>query len=172
MKFREKIVSIKTVIFDLDGVLTDGLIGYGKEDEIKFFHVRDGYGINMARRLGLKVGILSGRAAEANRRRSKELELDFFYEGKKDKKKAFDELLAEQSLNPSECAYLGDDMIDIPILTRCGFSAVTADAPKYMDEFCDFRTHSSGGRGAAREVIDMILHEKGLLDKFLQKYKE
>ncbi|HPN85116.1 MAG TPA: HAD-IIIA family hydrolase [Victivallales bacterium] len=172
MKFREKILRIKTIIFDIDGVLTDGLLGYGEKDEIKFFHVRDGHGIKMARRMGLKVGILSGRAAEANRRRTKELELDFFYEGRKDKKKAFEELLIEQSLNSSECAYLGDDVIDIPILKACGFSAVTADAPRYMDEFCDFRTGADGGRGAARELIDLVLMEKGLWEKAIAKYKE
>ncbi len=172
MRFREKILRVNAIIFDIDGVLTDGLLGYGEKDEMKFFHVRDGHGIKMARRLGLKVGILSGRQAEANRRRSKELELDFFHEGKKDKKKAFEELLHEQSLQASECAYLGDDVIDIPMLKACVLSAVTADAPAYMDEFCDFRTRTAGGRGAARELIDMVLMEKGLWEKAIGKYKE
>jgi 3-deoxy-D-manno-octulosonate 8-phosphate phosphatase (KDO 8-P phosphatase) len=170
MSFKEKISKIKAIVLDMDGVMTDGLLGYGKKEEIKFFHVRDGHGIKMARRAGLKVGILSARQAEANRRRAQELELDFFYEGRKDKKEAFQQLLSENSLSPVECAYLGDDVIDIPILKKAGFSAITADAPEYMDDFCDFRTKKEGGRGAVREFIELILMKKGLWKNLMEKY--
>jgi len=170
MKFKKKIQKVKAIIFDIDGVLTNGLIGYGREDEIKFFHVRDGHRMKLAHNLGLKIGILSGRSAEANRRRAKELEVDFFYEGQKDKKDAFSKLLSEQSLLASECAYLGDDIIDIPVLKQCVFSAVTADAPDYLDKFCDFRTKSPGGMGAVCEFIEMILIGKGLWKKAFEMY--
>ena len=170
MRFRKKILKINAIIFDIDGVLTNGLIGYGQCDEIKFFHVRDGHRIKLARSVGMKVGILSGRSAEANRRRAKELELDFFYEGEKDKKQAFLKLLSEQKLEDSECAYLGDDVIDVPIMRRCAFSALTADAPDYLSEYCDFRTRNNGGAGAACEFIDMILRGKGLWRKAMSKY--
>lgn len=154
----------------MDGVMTDGLIGYGDNFEVKFFHVRDGHGIKMARRAGLKVGILSARQAEANRRRARELGLDFLYEGEKDKKEAFTKLLKDNRLKAFECAYLGDDVIDIPMLRLSGFSAVTADAPGYMDEFCDFRTENPGGKGAVREFIEIILKKKKLWNKVLRKY--
>lgn len=172
MKFKNKILKVNAIIFDIDGVLTNGLIGYGQNDEIKFFHVRDGHRIKLARRVGLKIGILSGRSAEANRRRAKELEIDFFYEGEKNKKEAFIRLLSEQNLKDSECAYLGDDVIDIPILKRCAFSAITADAPDYMSDFCDFRTRNPGGAGAACEFVDLILQGKGLWEKAMSVYTD
>jgi 3-deoxy-D-manno-octulosonate 8-phosphate phosphatase (KDO 8-P phosphatase) len=172
MNCKNKFKKITTIILDIDGVLTNGLLGYGQKEEIKFFHVRDGHGIKMARRAGLKVGVLSGRSALANRRRAKELELDFFYEGRKNKGEAFSQLLAENSLTASECAYMGDDVIDIPVLKKVGFPAVCADAPDYMDEFCEFRSKHKGGCGAVREFIELILKEKGLWDNLIKRYAE
>jgi YrbI family 3-deoxy-D-manno-octulosonate 8-phosphate phosphatase len=172
MNLKEKASRIKAVVLDIDGVLTNGLIGYSgfSDHEIKFFHVRDGHGIKLAKRAGLKVGALSGRTAEANKRRATELEFDFFYQGKKDKKAAFEILLKEQNLKASECLYIGDDVVDIPILKQVGMSVTVADAPEYMDGYCDFRTKLKGGEGAAREVIEIILKEKGQWDALMVKY--
>ncbi len=172
MNLKEKASKIKAIVLDIDGVLTNGLIGYSgfSDHEMKFFHVRDGHGIKLARRAGLKVGVLSGRTAEANRKRAVELEFDFLYEGKKDKKAAFEILLREQKLKAEECLYIGDDVVDIPIMRQAGISATVADAPGYMDAYCDFRTKLRGGEGAVREVIEILLKEKGQWDSLMEKY--
>ncbi len=172
MNLKEKASKIKAIVLDIDGVLTNGLIGYSgfSDQEMKFFHVRDGHGIKLAKRAGLKVGVLSGRTAEANRKRAVELEFDFFYQGKKDKREAFEILLKEQNLSASECLYMGDDVVDLPIMTKVGISVTVADAPEYMDKYCDFRTKLRGGEGAVREVIELLLKEKGKWDELMEKY--
>lgn len=170
MTLKEKASKIKALVFDVDGVLTNGFIGYCGTEEVKFFHVRDGYGIRLAKRAGLKVGALTGRSGKPNMIRAKELELDFIYEDCKDKRKAFETLLKEQCLNADECLYIGDDIVDIPILKRAGIGVIVFDAPDYMSEFCDFRTKLKGGKGAAREVIDWILKEQGKWTELLKKY--
>ena len=162
--------AIKAIVLDIDGVLTDGRIGYEGPQEIKFFHVRDGHGLKLAMRAGLKVGILSGRSSEANRIRVKELGLDFLYEGKKDKKAAFETLLAEQQLQAEECLYMGDDVVDIPVLRRAGIAVTVADAPEMMDEFCHFRTRAGGGCGAVREVIELLLKRQGKWNQLMERY--
>ena len=115
------ITGLRAVVLDVDGVLTDGRIGYGPGDgEIKFFDVRDGHGVVLLRRAGLQVGMLSGRASAANRRRAAELELDFAYEGCKDKLAGFEQLLQEQGLTAAQCLMIGDDLVDIPVMRRAG----------------------------------------------------
>ncbi|OGV38967.1 MAG: hypothetical protein A2020_12780 [Lentisphaerae bacterium GWF2_45_14] len=172
MNLPEKALKIKAIVMDIDGVLTDGRIGYDGKNEIKFFHVRDGHGLKMASRAGIKIGALSGRSAEANRQRASELKFDFIYEGCKDKAAAFDILLEENKLKPEECLYTGDDIVDVPVMRRAGVSVTVADAPEYMDEFCDFRTKLPGGAGAVREIVEWLLKEQGkwpcLIAKYLQ----
>ncbi len=162
---------ISAIILDVDGVLTDGRFGYdGSENEIKFFHARDGHGIKLAIRAGFKVGIISGRSSSANRQRAGELGLSFIYEGEKDKKEAFERMLHEQSLNPMECLYMGDDIVDIPPMKLAGIAATVADAPEYMDEFCDIRTTCKGGHGAVREIIEILLKEQNKWNQVTEKY--
>lgn len=167
---QEKIDKIKALVLDIDGVLTDGRLGYSAGDEIKFFHVRDGHGIKMAIRSGILVGVLSGRVAEANRKRAKELGFSFFYEGQKDKRKAFELLLQEQNLQSNECLYMGDDVVDLPPMLKSGIAVAVADAPEYMDKYCDFRTIKGGGQGAVREVIDWLLMKQGKWDQQMERY--
>lgn len=162
---------IKTIILDVDGVLTDGRFGYSNsEDEIKFFHARDGHGIKLAMRLGIKVGILSGRASKANRKRAEELDLSFIYEGEKDKKSAFMKIMAEQKLQADECMYIGDDIVDLPAMAMAGVAVTVADAPDYLDKHCHFRTNLRGGHGAVREVIEMLLREQNKWEQITEKY--
>ena len=172
MNLKQKASKIKALVLDIDGVLTNGLIGYSgiAGEEIKFFHVRDGHGIKLAKRAGLKVGAISGRTAGANKKRAAELEFDFLCEGEKDKSAAFEVLLKEFNLKDEECLYIGDDVVDIPILRRVGMAVTVADAPEYMDEYCDFRTSRKGGEGAVREVIEILLKEKGQWEDLLRKY--
>ena len=136
---QEKINLIKAIVLDIDGVLTDGKIGYsGDVEEIKFFHVRDGSAIKMAQNAGLLVGLLTGRSSQANRKRAKELSLDFIYEGEKNKNTAFKKLLLEQNLKAEECLYIGDDFIDIFPLSNSGIGVIVGNAPEELDSFCSF----------------------------------
>ncbi len=170
MNLHDKAVKIEAVVLDIDGVLTNGLLGYGEKDEIKFFHVRDGHGIKLAMRAGLKIGILSGRTAEANRRRAEELGFDFIYEGEKNKREAFGKLLDEQNLNAEACLYIGDDVVDIPVLRRAGLAATVADAPEDLDPHCDIRAKLPGGQGAVREILEWLLKEQNKWNDLMQRY--
>ena len=167
---QKKIDKIKALVLDIDGVLTDGRLGYSAGDEVKFFHARDGHGIKMAIRGGILVGVLSGRVAESNRKRAKELGFSFFYEGQKDKRKAFELLLKEQNLKAEECLYMGDDVVDLPPMIKSGIAVTVADAPEYMDKYCDFRTVKNGGQGAVREVIDWLLMKQGKWEQQMERY--
>ncbi len=172
MKLHEKALEIKAIVLDIDGVLTDGRIGYGSgsDDEIKFFDVRDGHGIKLAARSGLQVGILSGRSSKANRARAAELGMDFLYEGMKDKLEGFRLLLKERGLSAKGCLYVGDDLIDMPPMREAGVAVAVADAVKELDLVADFRTKALGGRGAVRETIEWLLKEQGKWDSAIRKY--
>ena len=172
MNLPDNISEIKAIVLDIDGVLTDGHIGYGggSPREIKFFDVRDGQGIRLAMRAGLLVGVLSGRKSQANRTRAKELGLSFLYEGCLDKLSGWEQLLQEQGLKPSECMYIGDDVVDMPPMRRAGFPVAVADASPELDSVAVLRTRHSGGRGAVREAIEILLKGQGKWDSVLEKY--
>ena len=163
---------IRAVVLDVDGILTDGRIGYGggSDEEIKFFHVRDGHGVKLALRAGFLVGVLSGRSSAANRRRAQELGFSFVYEGKHDKTEAFRELLAEQHLEASDCLYMGDDTVDLGVMRLAGIAVTVADAPEYMDRFVHWRTVHAGGQGAVREVIERLLRESNRWNTVMKRY--
>lgn len=162
---------IKAIVLDIDGVLTDGRIGYRDDgNEIKFFHVRDGHGIVLARRAGLKVGILSGRRSLANEVRAQELKLDFLYQATLNKGDGFDKLLEEQGLTAEECMYVGDDLVDIPPMKKAGFAVAVGDGVPELDQVCHFRTKSTGGCGAVREAIEYLLKGQGKWEDLLARY--
>ena len=165
------IKDVKALLFDIDGVLTDGRFGYdGTDNEVKFFHARDGHGMKLALRSGLKVGVLSGRASAANRQRATDIGFTYFYEGEKDKRDAFQRLLKETGLVANDFLYMGDDLVDVPVFKEVAVSVTVADAPEYMDEHCDFRTRLPGGHGAVREVIDILLKEQGRWSNLTERY--
>lgn len=162
---------IKAIILDVDGVLTNGQIGYRDDgNEIKFFHVRDGHGLKLAQRAGLKIGILSGRRSLANRIRFEELKLDFMYEAIKDKDEGFTRLLEEQALSAEECMYFGDDVVDARPMSRCGLAVAVGDAVAELDQVAHLRTRASGGNGAIREGIEFLLKEQGQWEKLMERY--
>jgi 3-deoxy-D-manno-octulosonate 8-phosphate phosphatase (KDO 8-P phosphatase) len=172
MSLYEKALEIKALVLDVDGVLTDGRIGYGcgSSAEIKFFNVKDGHGIKLAMRAGLQVGILSGRASEANRARAAELKLDFVYENVKDKLAGFKLLLSERGLQAKEVLYVGDDLIDMPPMRECGVAVAVADAVPELDSVAALRTKAKGGEGAVREVVEWILKEQGKWNSVVSRY--
>ena len=167
----DKIRKIKAIVLDVDGVLTDGRSGFGGENEIKFFHLRDGHWMKLAMRAGLKVGMLSGRSAKANRLRAEELGLTFCYENCKDKLEAFLKMLDEQGLLPEECLYMGDDVIDLPPMRHAGVGVTVADGVPELDEAALWRTTAPGGHGAVAEVVRVVLSEQGKLDGVLERYR-
>lgn len=162
---------IKAVILDIDGVLTDGRVGYGGPDFIKFFHYRDGHWLKLALRAGLMVGLLSGRESKANRERAAELGLTFVRENIHDKLEEFEKLLVEYELKPEECLYIGDDVIDMPVLRRVGIPVAVADAVPELDEVVIYRTTAPGGHGAVCETMRLLLQARGDLDSVLERYR-
>jgi 3-deoxy-D-manno-octulosonate 8-phosphate phosphatase (KDO 8-P phosphatase) len=173
MSLKEKALKIKAIVLDIDGVLTDGSIGYNENsNEIKFFNVKDGLGITLARSTGLLVGILSGRSSLANRTRAMELKLDFFYEKKMNKNEAFSSLLKDNNLKAEECLYIGDDLIDIPPVKRAGIGVAVGDASKELVDCCDLKAKTFGGKGAVREIIEWLLKEQGKWENLITKYTQ
>ena len=168
----DKACRIKAVILDIDGVLTDGRVGYGGNELIKFFHYRDGHWLKLALRAGLIVGLLSGRESRANRERASELGLTFVRENIHDKLVEFEKLLVEYNLAPEECLYIGDDVIDMPVLRRVGIPVAVADAVPELDEVVIHRTAAPGGHGAVCETMRLLLKARGDLDGLMERYRK
>ena len=161
---------IKAIILDVDGVMTDGMVGYNGSETIKFFNIKDGHAIKMAMRSGYKVGILSGRKDPANRKRAEELKLSFIYEGEKDKDAAFQRILDKEHLDAKECLYIGDDVVDIPVIRRAGIGVCVKDAADEVKQYADWQTTLPGGRGAVRETIVRLMTEEERWDKEMERY--
>ena len=154
---------VRLVLMDCDGVLTDGRLWLTADgEEQKTFHVRDGQGIVLLHQAGLKTGIISGRQSIALERRAQELEISILRQSVKDKVGALNEILSETSVNPVECAFIGDDLGDIPIMRQVGLAVAVADAVNEVKQVAQFTTEVKGGRGAVREVCELILQAKGL----------
>ena len=167
----EKARLIKAVILDIDGVLTDGRVGYGGNELIKFFHYRDGHWLKLAMRAGIIVGLISGRESRANRERAAELGMTFVRENIHDKLEEFEKILVEYQLKPEECLYIGDDVIDMPVLSRVGIPVAVADAVPELDEVVVYRTTAPGGHGAVCETMRLLLKARGDLDGLLERYR-
>lgn len=163
--------AIKAVILDIDGVLTDGRLAFlGSGEVLKYFDVRDGHAMKMAMRAGLKVGLLSGRQDPINTLRAKDLDLSFCYQGAKDKGVVFDQLLREQQLTAEACLYMGDDVVDLPVLRRVALAVCPADAAPELPPYCTLQTRAPGGRGAVREMLFALLAAQGKLDGLMARY--
>jgi 3-deoxy-D-manno-octulosonate 8-phosphate phosphatase (KDO 8-P phosphatase) len=153
---------LRLVLSDVDGVLTDGtvlLLPDGRE--AKSFHIRDGLGIVLAHRAGLRTGLLSGRASEVVERRARELGMSIVRQGVADKGAAFREILASEGLQAHEVAYMGDDVNDLPVITEAGLSAAPADAPLEVRAQAFMITDRAGGQGCLREFLEAILRARG-----------
>lgn len=159
---------VALILMDVDGVLTDGRIRYPDSGgEIKTFDARDGAGLVLARRAGLRTGLISGRGGPAVRRRAQELGLSEIHLKVKDKLAAYLRILKADGLDDAQVCYIGDDFVDLPVLARAGLSVAVADAHPEVLRRVDFVTAAPGGRGAVREVIDAILQAQGRWDEVL-----
>lgn len=158
--------NIRLLILDVDGVLSDGLIYMGNNgEELKAFNVRDGYGIRCALTSGIEVAIITGRKAKLVEDRCATLGITHLYQGQSDKLVAFGDLLSKLAIAPENVAYVGDDLIDWPVMAQVGLSVAVADAHPLLIPRADYVTHIDGGRGAVREVCDLLLLAQGKLDE-------
>jgi 3-deoxy-D-manno-octulosonate 8-phosphate phosphatase (KDO 8-P phosphatase) len=162
---------VRMLILDCDGVLTDGrIIMLAAGDETKIFDVKDGHAIVMLHRAGIKSGIISGRQSSVVRARAKELGIAHLHEMAWVKTEAYEKILAEENLTSDEVCYVGDDVVDIPLLRRAGLAVAVADAVAEVKQFAHLVTGRAGGRGAVREVIELILQAQGKWQEALARY--
>ena len=167
----DKAKRIRLAVFDVDGVLTDGsLYLTDGGEEIKAFHSRDGHGMKMLRESGVELAIITGRSSRCVEARAKNLGVDLLFQGVADKARGFAELLASRQLDAAAAAFMGDDVVDLPVLRRCGLALTVPDAPLAVKQHADYVTRAPGGRGAAREVCELIMHAQGTLERELEAY--
>jgi 3-deoxy-D-manno-octulosonate 8-phosphate phosphatase (KDO 8-P phosphatase) len=166
---------IRLLLLDCDGVLTDGGLYYtfdGKRvmEGVKAFHIHDGQGFKLAREAGLKLGVISGRISPALTARARELQIDHLHQGVDDKLSVYEEIRTAEGLDDSQVAYVGDDLLDLPVMRRAGLAVAVADAVEEIRECAHFVTNKAGGRGAAREVVELLLKAQDKWRESLQRY--
>jgi 3-deoxy-D-manno-octulosonate 8-phosphate phosphatase (KDO 8-P phosphatase) len=167
----ERLQRIKLLILDVDGVMTDGRIIFDSNGvESKFFNVKDGHGIKMLQRGGIEVGIISGRESQVVTNRAAELGISLVYQKSLDKLTPYNRILADTGLTEEETGFIGDDLIDIPVLKRVGFAAAPADAVAEVLPHVHYVATQGGGWGAVREVCDMILKAQGKWGELTSRY--
>lgn len=169
--FASRARALEWLLFDVDGVLTDGILYYTRwGEQVKAFHVRDGQGIRLAQRAGLKVGLLSGRSSRPIEIRAAELGLDAVILGSKDKIPDFERFLERHATAAERVAYVGDDLGDLAVLAHCGLSFAPADAAPEVRAAVHAVLEAGGGRGAAREMVERILRARGELEELIAGY--
>lgn len=163
--------NIKMLILDVDGVLTDGSVFINPDGtESKKFNLLDGHGIKMWHRAGFKVALISGRASDATTVRAKQLKIEYVFQGCKKKLPVFEQLLEETKLTAEQVAYIGDDLLDIPLVTRAGLGVAVANAVAELKQKADMTTTVPGGSGAVREVIEYILKNTQKWQELMERY--
>jgi len=156
---------IRLVAFDVDGVFTDGRFYLSNDGiESKAFSTQDGYGIRRLLEAGIEVAVISGRSSAAVDQRMAELDVRHVIQGCKDKTGAFAKLTVDLGISAAECAFVGDDIPDLPLLQKVGYSIAVANAVKAVREYCHYTTRATGGHGAVREVCDLVLAANGKSD--------
>lgn len=167
----ERARRLRLMVFDVDGVLTDGTLWYGREGEaLKGFHAFDGHGVRMLAASGVACALLSGRSSAAVSMRAAELEIAHVLQGIDDKKKEYEALLKRLGLRYEEAGFMGDELVDLPVLTRCGFAAAPREAPEAVRSRVHYVAAAPAGRGAAREVCEVVMRAQGTLERAIQGY--
>jgi 3-deoxy-D-manno-octulosonate 8-phosphate phosphatase (KDO 8-P phosphatase) len=168
---QERLEKIKLLLLDVDGIMTDGRIIYTNDgQETKAFDVKDGHGLKLIQRAGIKVGIITGRQSQVVIKRAEELGIEFLYQGSRDKLEPYHEILQKTGLTDEQVAYVGDDVVDLPVLTRVGFAATVIDAVEDVKPYVHYVTERPGGRGAVREICDLILKTSDRWQSVAGKY--
>jgi len=167
----EKAARIKLVVFDVDGVLTDGSLFLGDDgQEYKAFNSKDGLGMKMLQQSGVKIGIITARSSRVVLLRMESLGIEHIYQGQEDKLPAFLDLQRKLGLATEQIAYVGDDVVDLPIMRHVGLAISVQDAHQLAIEHSHWKTQARGGRGAAREVCELLLEAQGNLATALERY--
>jgi 3-deoxy-D-manno-octulosonate 8-phosphate phosphatase (KDO 8-P phosphatase) len=162
---------VKLMIFDVDGVLTDGSLGYGADGElVKTFNVHDGLGIKLLQESGVKTAIISARITAITAARARDLGIDFVHQGGHDKLPPFRALLAQLGLTEEQVGFIGDDVVDLPILSRVGFAVSVPNGRPEVHARAHHVTDAAGGRGAVREVCEFLLRAQGNYDKVMAQF--
>jgi 3-deoxy-D-manno-octulosonate 8-phosphate phosphatase (KDO 8-P phosphatase) len=167
----EKAKNVKLLILDVDGVLTDGRIVIDDRGvETKCFDVRDGHGIKLLKRAHIEVAIITGRQSQVVSHRARELGIDSVYQNIHDKLEVYKAILKEKGLKDGDVGFVGDDIVDLPLLKRVGFSVVVADGIEELKSYADYVSRNKGGRGAVREISELILKAQGKWPELMERY--
>ena len=168
---QKRAMGLKLMIFDVDGVMTDGTLYYSERgEELKAFNIQDGHGIKMLRQYGIEVALITGRSSRMVELRAANLGVAHLYQGAEDKRAAYATLLARLGLAAEQSGCMGDDLLDLPLITRCGFAATVPAAPEALRSRAHYVTRAGGGRGAVREVCEFILRAQGLLERAISAH--
>jgi 3-deoxy-D-manno-octulosonate 8-phosphate phosphatase (KDO 8-P phosphatase) len=167
----EKAKKIRLLLTDVDGVLTDGRIIYDSDGkELKFFHVRDGHGLKLLISNGIEVGIITGRNSSIVEKRAKELGIKHIFQSVYNKAEVIDKIVALENIETEAIAYVGDDIVDLPAFKKVGFKITVPDAPLEVQKYADYITLNYPGKGAIREICEIILKSKGLWEGIIKSY--
>lgn len=162
---------IRLALFDVDGVLTDGRLIFNADgEEIKAFHSRDGHGLKLLMEAGIEVGVITARSSKAVTHRMHHLGIPHVFQGQQDKRATYLALIERLGLTHEQIAYMGDDVIDLPVLSRVGLAATVQDAPAIVKRHCHWIAEHGGGQGAVRDLCDLLLEAQGKLDALLARY--
>lgn len=163
MKPHSRAKRIRIAAFDVDGVLTDGRLYYAETgDAMKAFDVRDGMGLKLLQDAGIELAIITSRSSPAVRLRAAGLGITHLQQGVADKRSAFDELLQRLGIAPEAAAFMGDDLVDLPVFLHCGFAVTVAEAPALLKRHAHYVTRAAGGRGAVREFCEVVLQARDM----------
>lgn len=168
---RERLNKIRLLLLDVDGVMTDGRIIYSSDGlETKAFDVKDGHGLKLLQRAGFKLGIITGRQSDIVAGRAAELGIEIVHQGCKNKLEPYQSILEETGFSDEQVAYVGDDVIDLPVLNRVGFAATVRDAVDDIKPYVHYVTEKDGGKGAVREICDLLLKQTGRWAEVTDRY--
>lgn len=171
LSIEERAKKIKVVVFDVDGIMTSGALGLGDDgQEYKFFHSQDGLGLKMIRKTGLIIGIVTGRTSNLVIKRAENIGAKYVYQGADDKLAAFQALIKEANVSAEECVFMGDDVIDIPPMRRCGLAITVPHGMPLVKEYAHYVTTREAGFGAVREVCELIMKAQSTFDGQMAQY--
>ncbi|MBC7697424.1 MAG: HAD hydrolase family protein [Bacteroidia bacterium] len=162
---KSRLQNIKLLVLDVDGVMTDGGLTIGDDgQEYKTFHAHDGLGMKLLKASGVELAIITGRTSNVVKKRAETTGVAHFYQGAEDKLVAFNELIKASGLQANQCAFMGDDVVDLPPMLKCGLAIAVPAAPELVLRHAHYVTKKSGGHGAVREICEMIMHAQGTFD--------
>ncbi len=167
----ERARNVKLIVFDVDGVMTDGRLIIGDDGlEYKAFNTQDGLGMKLLKASGVEMAIITGRTSNVVTRRAESTGIGHFYQGVEDKLEAFLDLVGKTGFSHEQCAFMGDDVVDLPPMRRCGLGLTVPDAPALVKQYAHYETKRDAGRGAVREVCELIMQAQGTFDAQMVQY--